>query len=335
MVAIMKKIIFFLSLISCTSAFAQNNKCLKKIQSVLTTPSQLYLFKNHPKIQKLFKLGCKKTDYGDSLYTTDAYVFIHEAAHFEDLKVNYNKSPKKTSESDQTENFNLYTVNNEHIGNFQSYKNLPKVKDLIRPYLKKERPDLLKEDSPFIGLHSGYIGDDQSMAADVIQGIATELNGYTHGAIIQSSVLPKVPKRILESDGKGGKIWVDNMHAKLDQTYGVMYFIYNLNLYLKLLKENHPEIWKEFYTDYNKNYLKKLLSPSIETLKSLNYCNLLKEDVGVNVWKFYVELLKGDDLKILEEVLGKPQINKLICAEDSLKMGLKFLEEKKILNLCD
>jgi hypothetical protein len=186
-----------------------------------------------------------------------------------------------------------------------------------------------------MGLHLGYVGAEDSMAADVIQGIATELNGYTHGAIIQSSLLPKVPKRILVSDGKGGKIWVDNVHANLDQTYGVMYFIYNLNLYLKLLKENHPEIWKEFYTDYNKNYLKKLLSPSIETLKSLNYCALLREDEPVNVWKFYAELLQKEDLRILVDALGEPQINKLICAEDSLKMGIKFLEEKKILNLCD
>src|SRR5690606_10783503 len=137
---------------------------------------------------------------------------------------------------------------------------------------------------------------------------------------------PKLPNPIRISDGNGGHHTMENPYEKLpSQTDGIMYFLYNFNLYLKLLKKDHPQIWKEFYTSYNKEYLNRLFTPSIEVLKKLNHCDLAKTYEPI---RFYVEELNIDDLSIFEDILGKDKISSLVCSSEGLKAGLGYLDSK-------
>ena len=289
-------------------ARAEGNDCLNRIKGELKTKSEIYLFENHPKVQEVFNLKCLETDFGNTLYSQDAFVFIHEAAHFEDFNIDASNLDE-TDQGDPAQKLNLYTVNGNHIGNFQAFENLPSVKTLIRPYLEKKKPFLLLEDSIFKRLHDTYIGSDDSMAADIIHGMATELNGYTHGALIQSRVLPKLPASVIINSDSILNPFV-NLPSQID---GVLYFLYNFNLYLRLMKEAHPEVWKEFYAAYNKDYLNKLLTPSIEILKSLGHCSLKNDYKPV---QFYLKELRSEDLSILKEILGKESLGALVCSDN-------------------
>lgn len=297
-----------------TSAQAEDHDCLKRINGELKTKSETYLFEKHPKVQEVFNLKCVDSDFGNTLYTQDAFVFIHEAAHFEDFNLDASKLDE-ASHGDPAKALNLYTVNGEHIGNFQAFENLPSIKSLIRPYLEQNKSTFLFEDSVYQRMHDGYIGVDDSMSADIIQGMATELNGYTHGALIQSRVLLKLPASGVIRGENGNPHAILNPFVNLpSQIDGILYFLYNFNLYLKLLKQDHPEIWKEFYTPYNRNYLNKLFTPSIEVLQSLKHCSLIKDYRPV---QFYLKELREVELTVLKEVLGKDKLGTLLCSGQS------------------
>lgn len=283
----------------------ESSECLLKIKNILTTESEIHLFNNNRRALEYFFSAsifkCEDSFYGNTLYTHDAIVFIHEAAHLEDIGASQISNEKEITEI----KFNLYTVNNEHIGDFKSHKNLPKIKDVIIPYLKKEKPEFLKEPSIYESMHSTYIGDYDSMAANTIQGMATELSAYTHGSIIQNKTLPFLIHPI-KSEGD----FIPNIFFESSQLDGLMYFIYNFNLYLRLLKKDNSTQWKEFYTPYNKKYLNKLLSPSLETLKKLDHCSIMKTYENIN---FYIKELLQDDLDILKDILGEKQVKALTC----------------------
>ena len=68
-------------------------------------------------------MECTVNEYGDGTLNSDAYVFIHEAAHFEDFQVEDAEIADLKFKS-----LNLYTVNDEHIGNLENTENLPPVK---------------------------------------------------------------------------------------------------------------------------------------------------------------------------------------------------------------
>ncbi len=65
------------------------------------TPSEHYLFANRSYVAKHFALECKIDASGDTTINSDAFVFIHEATHFEDLQVEDSETPEF-----QTEKFN-------------------------------------------------------------------------------------------------------------------------------------------------------------------------------------------------------------------------------------
>lgn len=328
----MRYLFLGLVLIGFASAYAEDNECLKRIGDELKTDSELYLFKKHKKVQELFESNCSDSDFGNTLYSQDAFVYIHEAAHFEDLNLDA-KDLDNVDKANPAKNFNLYTVNNEHIGDFQSFAKLPKIKDLVRPYLEKNKPEFLSEESIFMGMHDGYIGAEDSMAADIIQGMATELNGYTHGAVVQSRLLPKLPASIVVNDESGGQHTMANPYVSMpSQIDGMLYFLYNFNLYFNLLKKDHPEIWKEFNSNYNKAYLNKLFGPSIEILKQLDHCSLLNSYDPI---RFYIDELKSDDLSILEDILGKEKLGVLICSDNLIKDGIGFLSNATDKKSCE
>lgn len=319
----MRSLIFVFALTTMSSVYAQENKCLSRVRGLLESKTEIYLYEKQKSVADFFTLECRDTNFGNTLYSADATVFVHEAAHFEDLGM----GKDNFDPNNQIGIFNLYTVNNEHIGNFQNFKNLPKVKDVIIPYLEKEKKEFLEPTSIYGEMHFTYIGaDDEPLASDVIQGMATELNGYTHGAITQAKVMKMLPNPAIFKDDEGNEYNLPNPHIENPtQIDGVLYFIYNFNLYLRLLKEKHPDQWKEFYTSSNKEYLRKLLTPSLDTLKKLGYCNLKDSFKPAN---YYINEFLKEDMSVLEDVLGKEKLGELLCSEKTLISGLSLLEKK-------
>lgn len=282
-----------------------NEDCLKRIRAELQTKSEIYLFDKYKNIAEKFQLNCEDSEYGNSLFFLDAAVLIHEATHFEDFGLDAN------GENFELSKFNLYTVDGDHIGNLQTPQPLPSVKKLVRPYLKKNRPSFLSEDSAFKVLHDMYIGDNDSMAADNIQGMATELNAYAHGAIVQARTLLKLPKNILIKDVNGEEQEISNPYVNMPtQAEGILHFLYNFNLYLKLLKKQQPKTWENFYSAHNKNYLNKLFSSSVEALKISSHCSYIQTFEPINL---YVNELNQDDLSILRDIVGQEKIDSLTC----------------------
>lgn len=300
-----------LCLMSPGLAYSNGEECLEKIKSVLETPSEHYLFKNRPYVIKHFDLECTINNYGDSTYNSDSFVFIHEAAHFEDLQI----EDEEHSEV-KLWKFNLYTVNDEHIGNLENTEELPSVKSLIRPYLEKNKPSYLEDGSIFMDHHDGYIAAEDSMAADHLQGMSTETNGYTHGLVIQARVQSLIPAVLTFKDETGREVEIPNpFKGKISQAEGLYYFIFNFNLYLKILKDDHPQSWEKFYTEKNKTFLRKLFLSSIQSLDGIEPCKLRKTDEALS---FYIDELQKEDMSILEEIVGSERISKVTCSKDNL-----------------
>ena len=212
------------------------------------------------------------------------------------------------------------TVNNEHIGNLENIENLPSVKNLIRPYLEKNKLTFLDEGSIFMNHHDGYIGAEDSMAAENLQGMSTETNGYTHGTVIQARLQPLLPDTIKFKDEESGQEFVlaNPLKGKISQAEGLYYFIYNFNLYLKLLKKDHPLKWNDFYTEKNKTFLRKLFDSTFTTLKGIKPCELKKTDESLN---FYITELDSEDLEIMEELMGSEAMKEIVCSD--LKSDLR------------
>ncbi|MFY7992582.1 MAG: hypothetical protein ACOVP4_04745 [Bacteriovoracaceae bacterium] len=281
---------------------------MNKIKSLLKTPSEHHLFATKPYVLKHFALECSINETGDGALNSDAFVFIHEAAHFEDFQV----EDAETADL-KFNNLNLYTVNDEHIGNLENTENLPAIKSLIRPFLDKNKPSFLEEGSIFMNHHDGYIGAEDSMAAESLQGMSTETNGYTHGTIIQARLQPLLPDTLTFKDESGQEFVLANpLKNKITQAEGLYYFIYNFNLYLRLLKKDHPRQWKDFFTEKNKTFLRKLFDSSITTLKTIKPCDLRNSDEGLN---FYITELGADNLEIMEELMGSEAIMGIVCRD--------------------
>lgn len=308
-------IISILLIIFSVSAFASENACKEKLKDMMQTKTEKYLFERHPGVINLFQLNCDETDYGNNLINSGAMVFVHEAAHFEDLD--------RTNTGRTKANFNLYTVNDEHIGDYKLDQAIPQPMDLINPYIEKNKPGFLNEDSVYMSMHDGYLLDDHSIAAQELRGMATELNGYTHGSIIQARTSQMIADEITINDDQGNQhTFKHPFKGKITQLDGMMYFIYNQNLYLSLLKEQHPDLWLSFYTEHNKVFIHKMLSASIETLKKVNHCKA--KETYYNV-QFYIDELKQMDLSILNEILDEKSLNDLLCIQE--KSAIKDIEQ--------
>lgn len=239
--------------------------------------------------------------------TSDAMVLIHEAAHFEDFQVEDDEMGDLKFKS-----LNLYTINNAHIGNLENTENLPTVSNLINPYLEKNKPTFLEEGAIFLDHHDGYIGTEDAMAAQNLQGMSTETNGYTHGTVIQARLQSLIPDNIFFKDDSGNQhVLPHPLKNKISQAEGLYYFLYNFNLYLRLLKEDHPLQWKKFYSERNKIFLRKLFNASITTLKSIRHCDIRENDEGLN---FYITELGTENLEIMKDLMGSKSVPELTCA---------------------
>lgn len=303
-------IALFCFMTTCLS-HAGDDECLNKIEALLETPSEKYLFAQKPFVKKIFELECSESEYGHSLYSSDAFVFVHEAAHFEDFQI----TDEFASEMKPL-NLNLYTVNGEHIGNLENTDKLPSVKSLIRPYLEKNKPSFIEEGSIFMAHHDGYIGSEDAMAAENLQGMSTETNGYTHGSIIQARVQPLIQEFLIFKDEFGAETRMPNpLKNKVTQAEGLYYFLYTYNLYLNLLKKDHLEAWTDFYTEKNKIFLKKLFESAVTTLKSIRHCELKNNDSGLN---FYITELGNENIEILEDIIGVEAANEIKCLKVEL-----------------
>ena len=308
-------IISILLIIFNVSAFASDDACKEKLKGLMQTRTEKYLFERHPGVIELFQLNCDETDYGNNLITSGAMVFVHEAAHFEDLDWT-NTGRTKT-------NFNLYTVNDEHIGDYKLDQPIPQPMDLINPYIEKNKPDFLNEGSVYMSMHDGYLLDDHSGAAQELRGMATELNGYTHGSIIQARTSQMIADELTITDEQGNQHTLKNpFKGQIHQLDGMMYFIYNQNLYLSLLKEQHPDLWLSFYSEHNKIFMRKMLLASIETLKKVNHCKA--KETYYNV-QFYIDELKQMDLSILNDILDEKSLKDLLCIQE--KSAIKDIEK--------
>lgn len=296
----------FLCLITSGFLHASADECLNKIKDLLETPSEYYLFANRPYVLKHFTLECSITGLGDSVLNSDAFFFIHEATHFEDFQVEDAEPADLKFNS-----LNLYTATDEHIGGIENTENLPSVKSLIRPYLEKNKSSYLDDESIFMRTHDGYIGSDDSMAGISLQGMATETNGYTHGTVIQARLQPLLPDTITFKD-EAGQVYVlaNPLKNKITQANGLYYFIYNFNLYLRLLKNNHPELWKDFYTEKNKTFLRKLFDSAFTTLKSINPCEGRNTDEELN---FYITELESENLEVMKDLMTPKALNGIVC----------------------
>jgi len=186
-------------------------------------------------------------------------------------------------------------------------------KNLINEYIRNNKPNFLKEDAVYMSMHDEYLLDDDAKAAQELQGMATELNGYTHGSLIQARTTKMIADEITLFDEDGNQYTFDHpLKGFITQLDGVMYFIYNHNLYLNLLKSNHPELWKQFYNKHNKEFMKNLLGTSIETLVNVNHCEAKETYYNVD---FYINELKQENLAIFNEILGEESLNKLLCID--------------------
>ncbi len=101
-----------------------------------------------------------------------------------------------------------------------------------------------------------------------------------------------------------------NPYLNNSQLEGLLYFLYVHNIYFKRIKANTPETWQTFF-DKNKSFLNKLFTPSLRTLREISYCKRTNND---QVVEFYINLLKDEDLSILEEITSKDQVQILKCS---------------------
>lgn len=314
---------------------ADDGNCRTKFENLLTTESEKYLAKRHPFIFEMFGLNCDDTPFGNNLINTGAVIFIHEAAHFEDLG---------WSDDDLTEeiDFNLYTVKNEHIGSYIGHKQLPSPIELISPYIKKNRSEFLLEDSLYHHMHEAYILTESTLSSSTLEGLATELNAYTHGVAIQKRTSKMIPQDIIILDENGEDMsFLNPLHGYISQLEGLMFFVYNKNLYLQLLKHQHPEEWKEFYNLHNQNFMSRMLEASVETLKKIDHCNKRETDPTLN---FYIKELKKMDLSILKEILGSKRLETLLCLNEEINLDeiqnvntkvQKILNSSEVVKQCD
>ena len=316
----MKSLLLITLSILTSYSFAMSPECKEKLKNLMVTPSEKYLFKKHLKITEIFGTKCEETPFGDRLLASDSIVFIHEAAHFEDL--NWGQfSPK---------GFDLYTVDAEHIGGYKNAHKLPQPQTLINSYIEKNKPEFLDEESVYMSMHEGYLLDSESAAASHLPGLASELNGYTHGSIIQARNIVHLPDVITMTNENGEEMSFPNYAKIITQLDGLMYFLYNHNLYLRLLKSNHPELWSKFYNEHNKNFLRKLLKSSIDTLAKVDHCKV-KE--GYNNVDFYIEELRNEDTAILVDLLGAESVNTLLCSDLDLVVNKLDLDNSDFNNL--
>ncbi|WPU64671.1 hypothetical protein [Peredibacter starrii] len=305
-------------------AHATDEACMNRIRELIKTDSEKYLFENRPEVLGVFNINCSSNEFGESIVNNGAVIFVHEAAHFEDLDLDLSGTSSKET--------NIYTVNNEHIGTVKNVTELPIVREIVTPYLQAKRPYLLSNEV-FMHLHGIYLAADDSMAAEFITGIATELNAYTHGSVIQARMQALIPQKLIVRNGEHEYQLENPLKNKITQLDGILYFIYNMNLYLKVIKAERPEIWKEFDIDQNRVFLDKLLSSSLGVLKDLDHCSLSKSKENSNL-EFYIEELKKEDLSVLKEILGDDKIADLVCShKEDLSVLKDILGDNKTADL--
>lgn len=223
--------------------------CEDRIKSTLKLDSQKYLFEKFPDNHKTFGLSCNKDNYLDRALVSGV-VILHESAHFEDLGW------------DGSRKFNLLTVTNKHLGSFTGLNSLPRPSSIINPYLDKNFQDLISTDSFFNSMHEGYIADLDSAASTNIEGLSTELNGYTHGFTYEKSI-----RDMLSSNNVIGSSQID----------GIYYYLTMFNIYLNSIKENNPGSWKSLNDGNNKKLLQTLFNDAVNTLSQFDHCKNASE----------------------------------------------------------
>ena len=306
------KMFKFLTLILAFSTFqanAENTDCMQQLENLMVSSSEKLLFKTQKPVFEYFQLNCEPDGMGvNNIFNHGSVVFVHEAAHFADLGIDHGNEAHDLNLS----KFDLLTVSNERIGAAEKYKALPMPMDIIGSYLKKNRPELLKEDSPYMSMHDGYLLDPSTLAAQNVLGLATELNGYTHGATMELRNKTYLPDDVQYKDPESGLVFKlpYSLKKNVYQLDGLFYFLFNTNLYFNLIKDSNETIWNHFFTEKNRTFLNKLFAEALIVLKSTNICERASISLSVG---FYVNEFRNLDRTILNEILGEENVKPLLC----------------------
>lgn len=295
-------LVFIISL----SALAVDKECKDRIDKSLTSPSERYLFEKYPHLLEQFISSCEESQFGD-LGLMGSIVFVHEAAHFEDLGWD-NSTP-----GDSHDSLDLYLANGEHIGNLSETNGLPKVKEIVRPILQKQYPEELNGETIFNGMHEGYIGAEDSIAAETLQGMSTELSAYVHGLLYENKIKKQFPETVELTSEDGQTFSYPNPYKPLSQIEGVYYFLFSFNLYLDKIKKDHPEKWKILNGSQNKTFLSKIFASAIDALRKVNHCEVAKNEENASYW---LELLQKETLSpALESFMNTESLLELQCVD--------------------
>ena len=292
--------------------FAIDENCLSQLEQLIETPAEKFLFETQKHVFEPFQINCEKDQFElNNLLTSGAFVFAHEGAHFADLPILPEdlEAPNKDYENP---NFNLLTVFNERIGAPENFKELPKPMDIVNNYIEVNHPEFLSPESVYMSTHDGYLLDPTSLAAINLLGLSTELNGYTHGVVMEKKTKSKLPDMVSFPSEDSETVYnIPNPYkGQIFQLDGLFYFLHTTNLYFNLLRDDHPELWENFFTEHNKIYLKKLFSSSIETAASTNFCENANRILNIG---FYVNEFRNLNKEILEEIVGEELVKQLLC----------------------
>lgn len=300
--------------------------CLKKLESLMVTDAEKNLFQTQQKALEFFPVTCEDGFDGvNTIYKSGSVVFVHEAAHFADLGWENGINSNLT-------NFNLLTASNERIGSAVGYESLPQPQDIFNKYIKENRPELLNEESVFFSIHEGYLLDPMTLAAQNILGLSTELNGYSHGTVMELRNLPNLPDDMELKDPDSGLTFkVPNPHkSQVNQLDGLFYFLFTTNMYLNLINDQDPASFKKFFNDENKIYLKKLFDEAIKTANKVNFC---EKASNVLNYGFYVNEFRNLDKSIFKEIVGEESVKTLLCeGYDVLTEDLSPPTDEKAIN---
>lgn len=292
---------------STNQLLAEDKECMDQLKGLMVTPVEKELFKTHKKlVVEYFQINCEPDGLGvNNIHQQGSVVFAHEAAHFADLGW-------ENGIHEDLSKFDLLTASNERIGSAENYKVLPQPMDIVGAYLRKERPEMLKEESPYMSMHDGYLLDPSTIAAQNILGLATELNGYTHGTVMELRNKKYLPYEVEFTDPESGVTYKIPymLKGQVYQLDGLFYFLYTSNLYFNLIKGSDEEKWNSFFTDKNKTFLRKLFLEALRVAQTTNFCD--EADSNANIG-FYVNEFRNIDRTILNDIVGEDNTKPLLC----------------------
>jgi len=302
----MKRLILMMLIMSFNS-FAIDEKCKTRIHDSLKTESQVYLFEKYPNLIDTFVKNCNKDSFGD-MGLLSGIVFIHEAAHFEDFGWQ-----SETIEHDHSnhQKVDIFLPDNSHIGHLEKTSKLPVIKNVLRPFWKKNNKKLLKKETLFNDINEGYIGANDSIAAVNIEGMATELNAYTHGLIFEQAIKKDFPQSVELETENGQKFQYPNPMKELDQIQGVYYFLYAFDDYLSQVSTSSPADFETFMSQANIEFLRKLFNSSVQALNSIDHCSVGKKEEKTKYWlsliqnKIFSSAFRG--------IIGESNLSSLQC----------------------